>query len=72
MILYSAMSSAYELCSKIRPLCYAPMLPTTGRYPLGWVLLLVLFDLTKTKTKKHFSKVYIILVFKTKTIIILS
>ena len=28
-----------ELCSKIRPLCYAPMLPTTGHYALGWVLL---------------------------------
>ena len=28
-----------ELCSKIRPLCYAPVLPTNDHYPLGWVLL---------------------------------
>ena len=27
------------LCSNIRPLCYAPMLPTTSRYTLDWVLL---------------------------------
>ena len=28
-----------RLCSKIRPLCCAPMLPTTSDYALGWVLL---------------------------------
>jgi len=28
-----------RLCSKIRPLCYAPMLPTTSHYDLSWVLL---------------------------------
>ena len=27
------------LSSKLRPLCYAPMLPTTSFYALGWVLL---------------------------------
>jgi len=27
------------LCSNIRPLCYAPMLPTTSHYTLDWVLL---------------------------------
>jgi len=26
-------------CSKIRPTCYTPMLPTTGCYALGWILL---------------------------------
>jgi len=40
----------------------------------GWLagLLPVLFYLTKTETKKHFSKAYFILVIKTITIIILS
>ena len=32
----------------------------------------VLFQLTKSKTKKHFSKAYFILVIKTKTTIVWS
>jgi len=38
-----------------------------GFYVSVFMFKLVLFQLTKTKTKNHFSKAYLILVIKTKT-----